>query len=512
MNKKIRVAAYCRVSTEKEDQLASLDTQKAFFKEYTDVHNYELVNVYADEGISGTKLKNRHAFNKMLADAKLGMFERVFVKDVSRFSRNAVDFLQSIRELKALGIKCDFVNANLSTEDGEFALGLLALVAQEESANLSKRVKFGKAKNAQNGKVPNLVYGYDKTIGELFRLEINEFEANIVKRIYEMYVEQGFGTNKIAQTLNNEGIVTKRGCRWSSNATSRILSNPIYIGKVINGKESVNDFLTGVRTKQDSESWIIRENPELSIIDIQTFEKAQNLLSCRKDSFKLDKERESCKYPLSMLIKCSCCGYSFRRVYRKFKSKEYIKWTCCGSNINGKDFCNNKTKIDEDELLEAIHMYLCNIIKNKEGFVSSIALELEKLDIALPDKKQLQDKLIKIKKTKSKYMEMYAAEVISMQELKEATESVNEDIVKYEKALENISEQDVLYSSREDAIKKYCKDIESLLSKENLDNQLLRQVIEKIVVSEDGEVEIYLKVYSDLSKDCMKVSASLQTK
>ena len=149
LTKQIRAAAYCRVSTEKEDQLASLETQRKFFEDYTKLNNYTLVEIYADEGISGTKLKNRKAFNKMMSDAKKGKFEKVFVKDISRFSRNAVDFLNSIRELKSMGIKCDFVNSSLSTEDGEFTLGILALVAQEESANISKRIKFGKAKNAE---------------------------------------------------------------------------------------------------------------------------------------------------------------------------------------------------------------------------------------------------------------------------------------------------------------------------------------------------------------------------
>ena len=178
-----------------------------------------------------------------MKEAENGCFDILFVKDISRFARNAVDFLQSIRELKALGIQCRFVNSNLSTEDGEFTLGILALISQEESANLSKRVKFGKAKNAENGKVPNVIYGYNKINGDLFNLEVNNNEAEIIKRIFDMYTEFGYGTGAIAECFNNEGLRTRRGCLWSQNAIGRILTNYIYNGVVINGREEENAFV-----------------------------------------------------------------------------------------------------------------------------------------------------------------------------------------------------------------------------------------------------------------------------
>lgn len=278
---KKKVAAYCRVSTEKEDQLLSLQAQKEFFEEYATKNNFELVELYADEGISGTKLKNRTEFRRMMADAERGKFECVYVKDVSRLARNVVDFLQSIRTLKALNINCRFVTANMSSNDGELTLTILAAVAQEESANLSKRVKFGKKRNAEKGRVPNLVYGYDKTIGEYFSLTINEAEAKVVKWIFDSYVHQRHGANKIAQLLNKEGLVTKRKFHWSQQAISTILTNPLYIGKVINAKESVKDFLTGERVKNDVDKQFIVDKLELAIIEQEIFDKAQVLLAER---------------------------------------------------------------------------------------------------------------------------------------------------------------------------------------------------------------------------------------
>ena len=190
----MNIAAYCRVSTEKEDQLNSLETQKKFFTEYAKKTGDNLVRLYADEGISGTKTKTRKAFLQMMSDAEKGYFEKVIVKDISRLARNTVDLLQSVRHLRELGIDTLFLNNNMGyLGEGEFVITILAAMAQQESANMSSRVKFGKRMNAQKGKVPNIVYGYDKTIGDYFNLSINEKEAKIVKQIFSWYIEDGMG-------------------------------------------------------------------------------------------------------------------------------------------------------------------------------------------------------------------------------------------------------------------------------------------------------------------------------
>ena len=146
----MNIAAYCRVSTDKSDQLNSLEAQKKFFTEFTERNGHNLVRLYADEGISGTKIKNRKEFLRLMRDAKQGLFEMVVVKDISRFARNTVDFLQSIRALKALGIETTFLTANMTVlGNSEFVLTIFGALAQEESANTSKRVKFGKKMNAE---------------------------------------------------------------------------------------------------------------------------------------------------------------------------------------------------------------------------------------------------------------------------------------------------------------------------------------------------------------------------
>src|SRR5699024_6256763 len=143
--------------------------------------------------------------------------------------------LQNVRRLKTLGIETQFLTANMtSMGNSEFVLTIFGALAQEESANTSKRIKFGKKVNAEKGRVPNIVYGYDKTIGDYFNLTINEKEANVIRQIFQLYIQDGFGCASISNKLNEQGIRTKRNCRWSQNAISRILTNELYTGKIIN--------------------------------------------------------------------------------------------------------------------------------------------------------------------------------------------------------------------------------------------------------------------------------------
>ena len=287
----MNIAAYCRVSTDKTDQLNSLETQKEFFLEYTKRTGDNLIKLYADEGISGTKIKNRKEFQRMLADAEKGLFDMVVVKDISRFARNTVDLLQSVRRLKSLGIETQFLTANMtSMGNSEFVLTIFGALAQEESANTSKRIKFGKKMNAEKGRVPNIVFGYDKTIGDYFNLSINENEAMAIRQIFQWYTGEGYGGSKIANMLNERGIKPKRGNNWSQNSVCRILTNEIYTGKIINGKEEIADFLTGQRKEKDESEWLVTIRPELRIIEDEVFDKAQDILKGLHDSFKITHE------------------------------------------------------------------------------------------------------------------------------------------------------------------------------------------------------------------------------
>ena len=333
------------------------------------------MKLYADEGISGTKIKNRKEFLRMMSDAEKGMFDMVVVKDISRFVRNTVDLLQNVRKLKALGIETQFLTANMtSMGNSEFVLTIFGALAQEESANTSKRVKFGKKLNAEKGRVPNIVYGYDKTIGDYFNLEINKEESKVVKQIYKWYTEEGYGAAKISNMLNKKGYRTKRNCKWSQNAICRILTNEIYTGKIINGKQEISDFLTGQRREKDETEWLVVERPEFRIIEDEVFEKAQEILRGRNDAFNLNHERQGNKYLFSTLIKCKECGWSFRRTVRTYKNT-YVRWVCSGRNGKGADSCPNKTAVDEEELLQVLQGYFHRVLQQKNKVIDYVVKE-----------------------------------------------------------------------------------------------------------------------------------------
>ncbi|MGB8454805.1 MAG: recombinase family protein [Anaerocolumna sp.] len=491
----MRAVAYCRVSTNKEEQLDSLESQQKFFAEYAAKNAYDLVNIYADEGKSGTKIKNRTQLLKLLTDAGTGFFEVVLIKDISRLARNTVDFLTSIRKLKALNIRVIFVNYDQTSSDSsEFMLTMLSAIAQEESANTSKRVRFGKRQNAEQGRVPNLIFGYDKIPGDYFHLKINKEEAAVVNRIFEMYTKMNMGANRIASILTQEGIKTKRKCTWTQTAVCRIVSNEIYIGKVINGKQEIEDFLTGKRINKEENKWMIVNNPELKIISESTFLKAQEIRKKRVNTF--PKESSSYKHVLSRLLKCSSCGSTFRRLVRTYKNT-YITWVCNGRNSNGIHYCGNTATIDEDKLMDSISGYFMSILHNNSAIVQNTIKEYDR-KIKTKNRSKIQEKeytvcLSKLIREKQKYMDMYTNDIISMEELKDKANRINKDIAKFQSELDVMKEiwnNNITYKNPD-----FYQHLDTILKDAIISNTTLKKLIDRIEVDINGNIDIFLGVY-----------------
>lgn len=275
----IKIAAYCRVSTGSEMQISSLKNQRDFFEDFARLHNYELVRIYADEGISGTQMKKRPEFLNLLRDSKNGDFKLVVTKDVSRFARNTLDFLQGIRLLKQNGVDVLFLsNSKTVLGESEFILTIYAALAQQESENLSKRVIFGKKQSAKNGRTPNVIFGYNKK--GTYDLEINENEAKTVKLIFNLYTKKLMSMSKIADYLNSSKIPSKNEKMWNGKTVSRILKNPIYMGVLINNKTTVADFMTSLRKNTDDFFTHIRE--DFAIIEKSEFKKAERIMKNRR--------------------------------------------------------------------------------------------------------------------------------------------------------------------------------------------------------------------------------------
>ena len=503
------------MSTDTSDQLNSLEAQKQFFEGYAKKNGHNLVRIYADEGISGTRTRNRKEFLRLMRDAQNELFDMVVVKDISRFARNTVDLLNSTRQLKALNIETLFLTANMTVlGNSEFVLTIFGALAQEESANTSKRVKFGKQRNAEKGRVPNIVYGYDKTKGDYFNLQINENEAGVVRRIFDLYIKEGYGTTKIASMLNEEGLRTKRNSSWSQIAVARILKNELYAGKIINGKEEIADFLTGVRKMRDETDWMIVERPDLRIIDPETFQKAQDTLAGRHHAFNTNKERQSNKHLFSTLIKCSDCGYSFRRTVHTYKNT-YIRWVCSGRNLKGVGSCENKTTVNEGELIESLRDYFVGVLSRKPSVIKHVTKEFISIYKTKDDNEHyeadLLQRLSKAQKARQKYMDMYTDDLISREELREKMGAVNIDIEKIENELKLITYNLDKGIQLEDLLSRTFDTVEDIISMETVSNAQLKQVLQKIVVSPDGSCDVHLRLFGDIGFDGTYLISHSQT-
>lgn len=487
------VVAYCRVSTDKEDQLNSFEAQKSFFTEYAKKNGYNLIRIYADEGITGTSTRKRAEFNLMMNDSKKGIFECVLVKDVSRLARNTYDFLKSIRELKSRNINVKFVTANMESLDGsEFMLTLLAAMAQEESANMSKRVKFGKKINAEKGRVPNLCYGYIKTKGDYFNLQINEEEADIVREIFDLYVNQGYGAHKIAKLLNDRGLKSLRGVPWSTTAVSRLLKNKIYAGYVINGKSEVSDFIEKTRRKKDEDEWIEIHRPELQIVPLEIWEKAQNVNKVNNNGLEttIHKKRSN-KHLFSTLINCSVCGYSFRRSRRKRKNDTNIIWCCSGRNHHGAGYCSNITTIPESELIENLDSYFLSLIKDKQRFIDSIISQYQKEQPKNPGT-SLSSQLEVLKNKKQKQIKMFENDIISLAELKERTSDIDRQIAQIRLELDSAESQEDIEKKSRQLYHTLSENFSKYSSVAGMTNAELKMLIKAIIADEKGNIKTEL--------------------
>ena len=473
-----RVAAYCRVSTEKEEQLLSLENQRSFFEEYACKQGLTLVGVYADEGISGTRLKNRRAFSRLMRDAEAGLFGRVLVKDVSRMARNVVDFLQSVRRLRALGVDCQFITSGMSLSDGELTLTILAAVAQEESANLSGRVKFGKRKNAAQGRVPNLIYGYDKVPGEYFTLRINAHEAAVVRQVFDWYASGEYGTNRIARLLTERGERTKRGCAFTQAGVRRLLSHRIYVGEVVNGREYIADFLTGRREDAEEQAWLVCENPALAIVPRAQFDAVQAMLAGRENAFGTGARHR--QHALSGLIRCAGCGHSFRRLVRRTKAGERVTWVCGGRNANGADFCDNRTALSECAVLDALAAYLCEHMDART--LRDAERQYGRLTAPRKDgRREAARALTRAEQAKERLLALYEAGAVTLEECTARMDKLRRDAEKAAAELEDAPHD----APRPVRI--------GPPGPEELDSALLHALVERIDVDAEGRAVVHLR-------------------
>lgn len=366
--KKIRVAAYCRVSTDAEEQLNSFENQVEYYTRYiNDNPKYEMAGIYADEGISGTNTRKRKEFNRMIADCDLGKIDMVIVKSISRFARNTQDCLMYSRKLKNLGIGIIFEKEHINTLDasGELLFTILSSLAQDESRNISENCKWGIRSNFQKG-IPHIntykFMGFDKN--EEGRLVINEEQAKVVRRIFKEFLE-GYNPEDIARRLNADGVPGVSGePRWIRSTIVGMLTQEKYMGDSILQKWYTSDFLTHrlrKNTGQVDQYYVKDSHP--AIIDRDTWDAVQEELErrevyCKEHGLRTYGYRSDVN-PFNGKVICATCGAAFGR--KSWSTRGIAYWTCKNDGCSG--------KLKEEALYNAFITAWNYTVKNRERFV-----------------------------------------------------------------------------------------------------------------------------------------------
>ena len=341
-----RVAAYCRVSSGKDAMLHSLSAQVSHYSEFIQRRpSWAYAGVYADEALTGTK-DNRPEFQRLLADCRAGRIDRVLTKSVSRFARNTVTLLETVRELKKLGVAVYFEEQNIDSlsGDGELMLTILASFAQEESKSVSDNCKWRIRKDFSEGKPMNLplLYGYRREKG---RIVIDEEEAEIVRFIFRSCLN-GMGKGRITETLREQGIPCRLGGEWQTETVSGILKNEKYTGDALLQKTYIENHLTKRKCFNRGElPQYYAENTHPAIIDHETYERVQALIAERREKANVQKD-VTARYPFTGLIVCGCCGAHYHRRTNPTR----ITWQCVTYLRRGKKHCAAK-QIPEETLL-----------------------------------------------------------------------------------------------------------------------------------------------------------------
>ncbi|MCL2386989.1 MAG: recombinase family protein [Defluviitaleaceae bacterium] len=498
----MKVTAYCRVSTDTDDQKNSLENQAEYFKAYIEaVPSWEYVAMYVDEGLSGTSTKKRENFNRMLADAHAGKFDIILTKEVSRFARNTVDTLQYTRELKNIGVEVRFITDGFSTfdKDGELRLTIIAGLAQEESRRISERVRFGQKQSMKKGVVfGQKILGYRREgKGHATQLEIIPEEAETVRLIFHKYLEESKGLTTIAREMEFAEILTGYGKpRWDATAVLRILSNEKYCGDLKQRKFITPNFLTH-ETKRNSgeEELIIIKNNHTPIISRETFDKTQAEIKRRGVSEKLEKSRYTTRYAFSGKLKCGICGSNYvNRNTKSTNGKRIIqRWRCANSmkngttsnNANGCDSKMIRNEILEQAFLSAIKAKNKDeIIKDCTSIISSVLDESQLHTEQATLKKRIQQESNRI----TRLIDLRIDGEITKEELSHKREALDKKINALKARLHQ--QQATTTKTTRDKIKTRIK---TLANAETFNEEIARELLEKIIIHNKSRCEVYLR-------------------
>ena len=504
-NKK-RVAAYARVSTDQEDQLHSLSAQRAYFTEFiSSREEWELVEVYYDEGITGTSTKKRDGFNKMIADCEKGKIDTILTKEVSRFARNTVDTLNYTRHLKDLKINVIFMNDGIDTndKDGELRLTIMASLAQEESRKTSERVKWGMRRKMEKG----FVFGYSHIYGFNIKdgkLEIIPEEAEIVRRIFHEYVNEGVGGATIARNLNREGYQTAKGGKWRQDSIIRILRNEKYCGDLTQWKQCSTDFLSKklvVNTNENPDTPIISiENHHEGIVSKELFDEAQRIIDERGRKSREGK-RHSNTYWFSNKVYCGKCGTSFSKMGSRQIENPFLRCSNRANygtekfiGFNGKEVGCDNNFLSENVLISCMKYILEHISSRREIIIEQLMQEIRELQMesAEADTTELESKITKLSEKKQDAVDLMLEGIISKDDLKKQVARYDKEIADITEKISRSKNVDELHSQQLESIRSFIEQINKTSQMDTDSKEIYKALLKKAVTYENKVLEVYL--------------------
>ena len=506
-NKLLRVAAYCRVSTDEEEQKTSYKAQIEYYTEKINKNpEWQMAGIFADEGISGTQAKKRPEFLKMIKLCRQGKIDMILTKSLSRFARNTLDSIDYIRELRALGIAVvtEKEHINTLTEDSEMLITILSCFAQAESESISKNVSWGVRQSFKNGNVPiqyEKLLGYKK--GENNLPEIVPEEAEIVKDIFRSYLD-GMSLQQITGLLNSRGIKTKyKRTEWKSEVVKSILTNEKYTGDALLQKTYITDCITKKMRKNNGElpMYLVKDHHD-PIISRADFNRVQEEMARRSAKrtiaeklTKTEQGKYSAKYALSELLICGECGTHYRRITWTAKGFKEIKWRCINRIQYGKRKCHDSPTIDEEPLHRAIVSAVNEFCEVKDK-VANVLRESanEVLDPNLNGSVlAAQERIDELGRN--------IDELIKLATVPESAATAMADIEKFSEEMKALREFIENEKAKQAVKQQGCDELDAILERlENADFMMneyddteVRQLIEKITVESKDTITITFK-------------------
>lgn len=503
--RRIRVAAYCRVSTKQEEQINSYEVQKKHYTEKINANpEWQMVGIFADKGITGTSVLKRDEFNKMIKLCKSKKIDMILVKSISRFARNTVDCLHYTRMLKTLGIDVYFEEQGIHSikPDAEFYISIYGTIAQSESENISANVKWGKLQSAKEGKVAftyKNFLGYRK--GADGNPEIDEEQAETVKKIYDRFLA-GDSLKQIAVKLQNEKRLSPSGRNeWSTATIRSILSNEKYKGDAIINKTFTVDCLTKeIRKNNGERPKYYVENNHPAIIDAETFGRVQEEFARRVGKKKIkeigtktEQGKYSSKYALTELLICGECHTPYRRCTWTAHGEKRIVWRCVKRLDYGKKYCHNSPTLDETRIQTAIVNAIQKFAQQDPQLLKTLKSHIERgINDAVreDDSLDIQLRLAAVEKEINELFNTISVDTIESFDEKKAEELLSEKN-KLQAESDRLAELNRKDKNKQSRITEIMDLIDGLKNRTLVyDDILIRQIIEAIIVESKEKIKV----------------------